>query len=64
MKAVEDELLQYDFFRGNKGYLINLVHVEGVREGEAIVHGETLVLSRAKRTPFMEALTNYWSSVR
>lgn len=64
MNEAEKNLSEYGFFRGNKGYLINLAHVQGVKESEAIVRGEALLLSRARKTPFMEALTNYWSSVR
>ncbi|MDR1533274.1 MAG: LytTR family DNA-binding domain-containing protein [Clostridiales bacterium] len=48
-----------EFFRGNKGYLINLDYVDGIRDGCAIVGGDALVISRARRNAFMEALTNY-----
>ncbi|MCC8101349.1 MAG: LytTR family DNA-binding domain-containing protein [Clostridiales bacterium] len=64
MKEIEENLAPYDFCRENKGYLINLAHVDSVRDGCAIVKGEELMLSRARRNPFMEALTDYWSSVR
>lgn len=60
MRDVEDRLASLDFFRGNKGYLINLAHVEGVQDGCAVVRGETLLLSRARKKEFMEALTRYW----
>lgn len=64
MKEAEDSLLPYDFFRGNKGYLINLAHVGGVNENDAIVHGEALLLSRRRKKQFLEALTNYWAAAR
>ncbi|MCD7814968.1 MAG: LytTR family DNA-binding domain-containing protein [Lachnospiraceae bacterium] len=64
MKEIEEILAPYDFCRGNKGYLINLAHVDSVRDGCAIVKGEELMLSRARKNSFMEALTNYWSNVR
>jgi hypothetical protein len=37
--------------------------VEGVREGCAIVKGSSLLLSRARKKVFMEALTRYWGEV-
>lgn len=64
MKNIEEELLDSNFSRGNKGYLINLSHVDGIQDGCAIVRGERLMLSRARKAPFMEALTNYWSEVK
>lgn len=60
MKEVEDKLESMNFFRGNKGYLINLAHVEGVQDGCAVVKDEQLLLSRARKKDFMEALTHYW----
>lgn len=63
MKDVEDKLGTMNFFRGNKGYLINLAHVDGVQEGCAVVRGESLVLSRSRKKEFMEALTRYWGEV-
>lgn len=63
MKDVEDKLATLNFFRGNKGYLINLAHVDGVQEGCAMVKGENLILSRSRKKEFMEALTRYWGEV-
>lgn len=63
MKEVEDRLAEENFFRGNKGYLINLAHVEGIQEGSAVVKGEPLLLSRPRKKDFMEALTKYWGEV-
>jgi DNA-binding LytR/AlgR family response regulator len=59
MKEVEEKLKDMDFFRCNKGYLLNLAHVDGVQEGCVIMNGERLVISRARKKEFMEALTNY-----
>lgn len=64
MKNAEAELLGNNFSRGNKGYLINLAHVDGVQDGCAVVRGEKLMLSRARKAPFMEALADYWSEVK
>lgn len=63
MKTLEDMLGEFHFVRGNKGYLINLSHVDGVRDGCAMVKGEPLLLSRARKKEFLEALTNYWGEV-
>lgn len=60
MKEVEEKLEAMNFFRGNKGYLINLAHVDHVKEGCAIVEGEELLLSRSRKKEFMEALAKYW----
>jgi len=59
MQETEERLAPFHFFRGNKGYLINLQHVDSVREGCAVVRGERLLLSRARKNAFLEALTDY-----
>ncbi len=59
MQELEGKLEQLHFCRGNKGYLINLAHVDSVRDGCAIVHGTALALSRPRRNAFLEALTTY-----
>ena len=56
-------LQDLNFCRGNKGYLINLQHVDGIQDGCAVVKGEPLLLSRSRKKEFMEALTNYWGEV-
>ena len=63
MKEVEEKLQGLNFCRGNKGYLINLQHVDGIQDGCAVVKGEPLLLSRSRKKEFMEALTNYWGEV-
>lgn len=63
MKDLEKELASFHFFRGNKGYLINLEHVDGMNVNCAVVKGENLPISRTKRKAFMEALSNYWGEV-
>ncbi|MBQ3786835.1 MAG: response regulator transcription factor [Lachnospiraceae bacterium] len=59
MKNVEELLVPYGFFRSNKGYLVNLCHVDGVLEGCCLVHGQKLLISRARKNEFMTALTEY-----
>ncbi len=63
MKELEAKLESLHFYRGNKGYLINLAHVDGVKDGYAVVKGETLLLSRSRKKEFMEELTHYWGEV-
>lgn len=63
MKELEKELSEYHFIRGNKGYLINLAHVDSVKDNCAVVRGEELLLSRARKKDFMEALAAYWGGV-
>lgn len=60
MNAVEEQLKDQDFYRGNKCYLINLAHVEGIQDKCAVVKGELVQLSRPKQNGFMQALTRYW----
>ena len=59
MRELEDALVPHGFFRCNKGYLINLAHVDAVREGSAIVDGEPLLISRGRKNAFLEAMAGY-----
>lgn len=59
MKEVEERLLPFHFFRCNKGYLVALRHVDSIQNGCAVVHGQPLLISRARRNEFLEALTNF-----
>lgn len=42
---------------------MNLEHVEGVTEGDAVVHGVTVQVSRSKRKAFLDALNRYINEV-
>lgn len=64
MKSMEEELKKLNFSRGNKCYLINLEHVEGIKDKCAIVKGEALLLSRSGLKSFMQDLTKYWGEVK
>lgn len=64
MKSVEDELCGLNFSRGNKCYLINLEHVEGIKDKCAVVKGESLQLSRPRMNAFMQDLTKYWGDLK
>ncbi|WP_017471343.1 LytR/AlgR family response regulator transcription factor [Amphibacillus jilinensis] len=63
MKELEKELSGLPFFRGHKGFLINLEHVDGVNDSCAIVNGEEIPVSRNRRKTFMEAVSNHWGEV-
>ncbi|BCN29195.1 LytR/AlgR family response regulator transcription factor [Anaeromicropila herbilytica] len=59
MKEIEEKLKDMDFYRCNKGSLLNLAHVDGVQDGIVSVNKEQIVISRGRKKEFMEALTNY-----
>jgi len=59
LKDVAEKLAPYSFFRCNKGYLLNLQHVDGIRDSFALVQGEKVPISRPRRAALLEALTNY-----
>ncbi len=51
------------FFRCNKGCLVNLEHVDVIRDNCALVNGVALPISRGKKGPMMKALTDYVNGV-
>lgn len=63
MKELEKDLESFNFYRANKGYLINLAHVDGIKDACAVVRGEALLISRSRKKDFMEMLTRYWGEV-
>lgn len=54
-----ERLAGQHFFRCNKGCLVNLEHVEGIRDGCAIVAGARLPISRGRKNDFLQALAAY-----
>lgn len=64
MKSAEEGLSDAGFSRGNKCYLINLKHVDGIKEKCAIVRGEALQISRPRMNGFMQDLTKYWGDLK
>lgn len=64
MKSAEEEFAGSGFSRGNKCYLINLEHVEGIQDKCAIVKGEKLQISRPRMNAFMQELTKYWGDLK
>lgn len=63
MKEVEESLTGGWFFRCGKGLLVNLEHVEGVTDGDAVVHGTTVQVSRSRRKEFLAAFNRYINEV-
>lgn len=59
IKDAEEKLEGYHFFRSNKGYLLNLEHVDGIQDNCALVGEHKLLISRSRKAPFLEALTAY-----
>ncbi len=60
LKSVEPEMEKMEFVKINKCYLVNMEHVDGVKDKYAVVHGENLLISRPRMKPFMQELTRYW----
>ena len=63
IREVEEKLESFGFFRCNKGCLVNLEYVDGVRDGCAIVGGQALPVSRGRKNEFLAALTDYVGEV-
>jgi DNA-binding LytR/AlgR family response regulator len=63
IKDFDEQLSDYNFFRSNKGYLVNLKYVDGVENGSCIIAGKQLLISRSRKNDFMSALTDYMASL-
>jgi len=63
LSDLESTLEGYGFFRGNKGYLINMNHVEGMRKDNCLIGGMLIPVSRLRKSKFLEALAQYMSEV-
>lgn len=65
MQRMEKELEENGaFFRCGKGYLVNLEHIDAVRDNCAMVSGTAVPISRGRKAPLMAALTDYVNGVR
>ena len=64
MKDAEESLAGLPFFRCSKCDLVNLAHVDSIRDGDAMVGTYRVQVSRAKKKPFMEALNRYLNEVQ
>ena len=62
MKDLEKSLSGDDFFRCNSGYLVNMKHVEGIKDEDALLTGKrVLKISRSRKKEFMEALLAFYA---
>lgn len=61
LKEMAAQLESRGFFRSNSFLLVNLRHVEGFSNSESrLTGGISLPVSRARKKPFLEALTDYF----
>lgn len=63
MKDVEKMLEKYKFVRCDNSYLVNLKYVSAIGKNSAVVAGEEIPVSRAKRKKFLDAFTVYLGRV-
>lgn len=59
MKAVEEELEEFNFVRCNHWYLVNLNHVSSILDNYVVLGDYTLEISRRNKKAFREAYTNF-----
>lgn len=59
LKSIDKLLPKEIFARCNVCYSVNLRYVSEVQGNTVVVAGDRLYMSRAKRKPFLEALTDY-----
>lgn len=59
LKTVEAQLDSSQFIRCNRCYLVNLAFVRGISGSSLLVAGDTLQISRPKRSAVLEALNAY-----
>ena len=63
LSEAERLLGEKNFFRCNKGYLVNLEYVESVQNFEVQVAGTLIQVSRPKKKALLDALNNYVNEV-
>ncbi len=61
IREAEEQMKHHDFYRCNKGCLVNMARVEAVEDGCCLLEGERIPISRARRKEFMEELADYMS---
>lgn len=61
MKAHEKRLRSDQFFRCHTGFIVNLSCIRSYRKNQlTLTSGDTLLVSKARRKSFLEALTDYF----
>ena len=64
MKALEQRLSPFGFYRCHAGYLVNMGLVRKVEKLEiTLSSGETVYVSKPKKKDFMKALAGYWGKM-
>lgn len=63
MKEIEEALAGEDFFRCNKGYLINLDYVTGFEGSNVLLGKEEVQVSRSRKKDLLDALNNHMNEV-
>ena len=61
LQETEKTLENYRYYRINRFYLVNMGFVDGIKGNFAIVNGTPLLISRARKNFFLNALNNYFS---
>ena len=59
LSALEERLAGSSFCRCNSCYLVNLRYVTDIRKDSVVVGGNELAVSRARKKPFLQALTEF-----
>lgn len=59
LSALEERLVESAFCRCNSCYLVNLRYVTDIRKDSVVVGGDELTISRARKKPFLQALTAF-----
>lgn len=59
LKDLEKSLVDKNFFRCGKGYLVNMKQVDGVSGSDCLIRDLKIPISRAKKKEFMDLLLQY-----
>ena len=59
MKAMENQLAPFGFYRCNNCYLVNMRHLQRVDKGTVVIAGRQLSISRPRHKGFMDALADF-----
>ena len=59
LSDIENQLKDKGFFKCNRWYLVNMRHVRGLKDSYVDVEGKKLLISRRRKTEFIQALTSY-----
>ncbi|MCX4313130.1 MAG: LytTR family DNA-binding domain-containing protein [Clostridia bacterium] len=63
LTAIEEKLSTFAFSRCNNCYLVNLDYVTGIDDYTVFLGGDTLVMSRARKKPFLKDIADHLGGV-